>query len=372
VRVYLVTGATGVVGSAVAARLLADPDAALRLVVRGRDDDEAQSRLARLAEFWGTTPAALGRRVTAHRGDVTEPALGLAPAAHERLARETTHVIHCAAAVRMNLPLEEARRSAVAGTRNALAFAQACRREGVLRKVEVVSTVGVGGRRAGVLPEHWLDEPRAFHNTYEQSKAEAETVVRAELAHGMPITVHRPSMVVGDSRTGKIIHFQIFYHLAEFLSGRRTLGFCPAPGPTCLDIVPSDYVADAIAWSSTRTETAGRVLHLAAGPQGAMPIGDLRRHVRRAFAAKGLRVPPDLTVPASVFRRALPLMARLAPARNRRALAALPIFLDYLDEDQRFGNAETTALLEAAGIRLPERGATLDRVLDYYLRMRLP
>lgn len=76
--------------------------------------------------------------------------------------------------------------------------------------MEAVSTVGVGGRYYGALPEQWLNTPRNFHNTYEQSKAEAEIILKTEVDQGMPITVHRPSMIVGDSQTGRILNFQIF------------------------------------------------------------------------------------------------------------------------------------------------------------------
>src|SRR5690606_25545540 len=106
------------------------------------------------------------------------------------------------ASVRMNHPLGQARRAAVTATENILQLARLSRNNGLLQKMEAVSTVGVGGKYHDALPERWLDVPRSFHNTYEQSKAEAETILKNEVDRGMPITVHRPSMIVGDSRTG--------------------------------------------------------------------------------------------------------------------------------------------------------------------------
>ncbi len=375
--IVLLTGATGVVGSAVAEQLLADRAVQLRLVVRGADAPELDERLGRLLAYWHAGGAAwaadheaLRRRVEVFRGDTSQAAFGLAAADFERLARECTHVVHCASAVRMNLPLDEARRSAVAGTRHAIAFAQALARAGRLAKLELVSTVGVGGRRPGALPEQWLVAKRAYHNTYEKAKAEAEVLAMEASAHGLPLTVHRPSMVIGDAHTGRVIHFQIFYHLAEFLSGRRTLGLLPEPGPTRLDVVPSDYVGAAIAWSARNAATAGQVLHLCAGPEDAIPIDALRTRVRDRFRAAGLVLPPRLTVPRAWFAAALPALSRVAPSRQRRALATLPTFLDYLAEDQRFGNARTRALLDAAGIAAPDVGAAVDRSLDYYLARR--
>lgn len=375
--IVLLTGATGVVGSAVAERLLAQPEVRLRLLLRAADPAELDERLGRVIAYWQSSGApwtrdgdALSARVEAFRGDVSQPALGLASADFERLVRECTHVVHCASAVRMNLPLDEARRSAVGGTRNALAFAEAGARAGPLRKVELVSTVGVGGRRPGVLPEEWLAARRRYHNTYEQAKAEAEVLAMEAIAHDLPVTVHRPSMVIGDSRTGRVIHFQIFHHLAEFLSGRRTLGLLPATGPTRLDVVPSDYVAAAIAWSASAPRATGKIMQLAAGPDRALPIDALRTRVRARFRAAGLRVPPPFTLSREWFRRAMPVIGRVAPARQRRALGTLPTFLEYLAEDQRFANARTVARLEQAGIRLPDLEAAVDRTLDFYLQRR--
>lgn len=69
------------------------------------------------------------------------------------------------------------------------------------------------GWRAGVLPECWITEARTFHDIYEQAKAEAERYLQNVLPEGLPITIHHPSMVIGDAGSGRIIHFQIFYAL---------------------------------------------------------------------------------------------------------------------------------------------------------------
>jgi hypothetical protein len=129
-------------------------------------------------------------------------------------------------------------------------------------------------------------------------------------------------------------------------------------------------VGHAIAWSAANPDTAGRVLHLCAGPDAAMPIDALRRRVRERFRAAGRRVPPAVVLPPAWFARALPLLARIAPARQRRALATLPTFLDYLAADQRFANTRTRALLDAAGIAAPDIAAAVDRSLDYYVGQR--
>jgi thioester reductase-like protein len=368
VRHYFVTGGTGVVGTALVPALLADPAHEVSLLIRADDAGALQQRVDGLFAFWalgGGEPDAR-RRLHALRGDATEPQLGLSPADHSAVLTRTTHIVHAAGAVRMNLPLEDARHSAVGSAQQVLDLAWLLQRAGRLQKVEFVSTVGVGGRLP-VVPEDWIDTPRGFHNTYEQSKAEAEDLVRAAVAQGLPLTVHRPSMVVGDSRSGRIVHFQVFYHLCEFLSGRRTHGLFPPLGDARLDIVPADYVTGVIAWASGRAELAGRVLHTACGADS-LRVDALRGAVRALWAARGAALPPVRTVPASVFRAMIRGAGLFADERTRRALRTLPIFLDYLATNQLFVAERTDALVsQAGGIRRPPTPEVLDKVLGYYL-----
>ena len=366
-KTYFLTGGTGVVGSTIVQRLLEQPDTRIRLLIRAASQTELDARLDALCAYWGLDGIARRARVEAIRGDTTLPCFGIAQERYAALSTECTHIVHCAAMVRMNLPIEEARASAVVAAHNILGLARACRSAGTLEKVEFLSTVGVGGRLPGNLPERWITEERAFHNTYEQAKAEAETVVAAAIGDGLPITVHRLSMVIGDAVTGRIISFQIFYHLAEFLSGTRTYGLFPDPGNTKLDVVPVDYVAEAVVWSSQQAATVGPVMHLCAGPERSLPLLTLRERVRRKFLSAGIALPPAVTVPAGVFRAAVPILRVIMPANIRRALNALPIFLDYLAEDQSFGNQASSRLLQKAGICYPATTDYLDRVLDYYL-----
>lgn len=209
--------------------------------------------------------------------------------------------------------------------------------------------------------------PRAFHNTYEESKAEAEQVVAREIEAGLPITVHRPSMVVGDSISGKVLHFQVFYHLCELLTGRRTLGVYPLLPEARLDVVPSDFVARAIVWSAGRIDAMGKILHLCAGEDGIIGLMDLRRLVRTAYAARGVALPMSVPVPASVFKGAVPLIRLFTSGKTRRALGTLPVFFDYLATRQSFATTQTQRLLAPAGIEAPQVERYLAAVVGYYL-----
>jgi nucleoside-diphosphate-sugar epimerase len=362
-RHYFLTGGTGVVGSAFLRRIASRPERAT-LLMRAESQAQADERLRRLLRACEVESTA-ALRIEALPGDLDRPNLGLAPAAYARVAGTCTHLVHCAGNVHMNLPLAEARRQTLAMTAGILQLLEDSR---VARKLEFVSTVGVAGHTGGEIPEQWLDHPRRFHNSYEAAKAEAETLVRARIAAGRPITVHRPSMVVGDARTGQTSAFQVFYYLCEFFSGGRSHGFLPAVDGTSLDIVPADYVARVLEWSSRKEQHPAPILHLCSGPLGALPLSRMTADVRRIFTEHGRQLPAVKELPLPLCKMALRLIRPLIPPRDRRALDAMPFLFAYLNESQSFGNRHTRALLEADGIELPKAEEYLETVLGYYLK----
>ena len=369
-RHVFLTGATGTIGSALVPRLLQEPGTQLRLLIRAGSDEALAPRLAAMLAYWGLRPGeGAAVRIQALRGDIVQPGFGLGEADRLRLLADTTHIIHCAASVNLNLTLERARATAVGPTRTVLELARLGLQSGRLRKIDFVSTVGVWGRSPGVMPERPLPDVTDFHNTYEAAKAEAERLVWAE-GGGLPITVHRPSMVVGEAGSGRVIHFQVFYHLCEFLSGARTFGVMPELGQTRLDTVPVDWVARAIDWSSRHPDTAGRIFHLCSGPAGAIGLSALQERVRSLWRARGRRLPALRQVNRRLLQRLVPVIGSVVGAKARRALRGLPPVLEYLAEDQAFGNRESAPMLAAAGLPVPASDDYLDTVLAYYLDAR--
>ncbi|MEO8409486.1 MAG: SDR family oxidoreductase [Propionivibrio sp.] len=367
---YFVTGATGAIGSALIPMLLERADTRIVLLLRAKSDDDLASRLEKLFDFWQLGPADAGKRnrVRALRGDVALPHFGVADADYDVLCAECTHIVHSAGNVRMNLPIDQARHSSVDSARSIIELGKNCRR---LEKIEFVSTVGVGGRTRGAVPEDWLSTSRDFHNTYEQAKAEAEEHIRPAVEGGLPLTVHRPSMVVGNAANGRIIHFQIFYHLCEFLAGSRTFGLTPDFGRARLDIVPADYVARIIAWSSQTNASSGGILHSCSGPEFALLLAPLQESVRQAFAAGRTSLPVLVHLPTGLFKAILTVASVFMSSDIRRAVKTLPVFLDYLATEQTFANHRTQTLLEPAGLPLPLPVSYLDKVLSYYLEHRI-
>ena len=364
---FFITGATGVVGSALVAELCAQGNADLRLLIRAKDEQDLAQRRATMLKFWEIAPdSEMASRIMALRGDVTLPKFGLEANIHAALGQEVTHIVHSAAIVKMNLPLEEARHSAVTSVRSILELAEQCRSNGVLKKVDIVSTVGVSGLTPGLMAEEPMLHVEKFHNTYEASKSEAERFVLGNKSD-LPVTLHRPSMVVGHSETGKIIHFQVFYHLCEFLSGRHTRGLIPKTEGVSLDTIPVDYVAKAIAYSAQNPDqTRGKIFHLCSGPEAAIPIKSLVEQVNQRFGGREPLSQPR-AISSNLFRKGLPIMGWFAGEKEKKALRNLPIFLDYLAFPQQFSNQKSEPFFSNVGIGLPTPMNYLTQILGYYL-----
>jgi thioester reductase-like protein len=256
----LLTGATGFVGAELLPRWLrAHPDAVLHCVVRARGADELERRRERTLA-WGRVPSGDARRVRFHAGDVTEPDLGLGED-WGRLADDVGEVIHTAASTRFDLDLQASRHSNVTGLENVVAFA---RRAPGLRRLHHVSTAFVRPDPAG---------DGSFRNPYEQSKAEAEARL-AELGRDLPVSVYRPSIIMGDSRTGRTPHFRVVYEPMKWIYLGKT-GLLPCRPTVRLDVVPVDWVCDSIVELAGRPESAGAVYTLCAGPAKAATIGEI-------------------------------------------------------------------------------------------------
>ncbi len=347
---YFVTGATGAIGSALIPLLLEDQNNQVWALMRADSCDHLTKRLEELITFWEMDcdqAQDARRRIIPLQGDTDQSKFALSEGVYTEIASQCTHIIHCAGVVRMNLPLAVARRHALGSAQNIVELALACQASGSLQKIEYVSTVGVAGRMSGIVPETWITQPREFHNTYEQSKAEAEDYLREQIErHNLPVTVHRPSMVVGDSKTGKIIHYQIFYHICEFLTGNRTFGLLPFVGSAVLDTVPVDYVAQVIKFCSGREEMAGEIMHLCSG-YDAIKLTELRLLVRKMLKQHGRRLPVLIPLPVELFNVLIKWVTPLLSADLQRAVKTVPYFLDYLGDKQIFDNSGTLLLLKS-------------------------
>ena len=264
-------------------------------------------------------------------GELTLPGLGLARRDEHRLRREVTSVIHCAASVSWDLPLSQAREINVVGTRRVLELAEEIQRCGRLDRLVHVSTAYVAGRHHGSFAETDLIVGQRFRNTYEQTKAEGELVVR-RFADRLPIAVVRPSIVVGESDSGWTPAFNVIYWpLRAFARG--LLRELPALPESRVDIVPVDYVADAIVHALYAGAATPGVLLATAG-HDALTAESL---IGLTCDAMGRERP-----------RLVDLGADLPGGSDQAALYA-----QYFDMEVVFDDERSRAQLEPAGIAPP-------------------
>ncbi|MEN3282450.1 MAG: hypothetical protein V7607_3590 [Solirubrobacteraceae bacterium] len=354
----LLTGATGFVGMEVLSRYLERSDRHVVAMVRAADDAHAAARLrATIDAACGDADAHAGR-VTAVAGDLTAPRLGLGDR-WQALAGRIGAIVHGAASVAFDLPLPESRVINVDGTRRMLDFARACPD---LERFTYVSTAYTAGNRRGVVYEDDV-EPGSFRNAYERSKHEAERLVAAARDE-MDTTIVRPSIVVGDHRTGWTAAFNVLYApLRAFAAG--VIPVVPARRRSPVDVVPVDYVADAVHAIAEAPEATGQTFHVVAGAQ-ATTVGEI---VAMAEARFGTPT-PRLVPPRLYHAIAAPIVAKRAPSSARRLLASTEPYFPYFAMRLRFDDARARAVLEPRGIAPAPLRAYFDRLIDYAVAAR--
>jgi long-chain acyl-CoA synthetase len=291
-RCILLTGATGFLGAQVARRLLQEADLTILVLVRAEDQASASHRLTRAWWDWPELAAALseGGRVEVLTGDVSQPHLGQDEETYDRLTSRITHIIHTAADLRVDAPLAELRKTNVQGTANLLELAHLAQHDHGLERYAHVSTAYVAGRRSGAIFEADLSGTDGFSNAYELSKYEGEHLVHAAKCE-LPISVFRPGMIVGAADTGEIRTFNtLYFPLRLYLAGK--LPIIPADPALPLNIIPVDYVAEAIVRLTFCPDAEGLNFHLTAPAESLPRAGELISFVRTwAREHLGLRLP---------------------------------------------------------------------------------
>lgn len=351
----LITGATGFVGGEVLARLLERTEQPIYALVRADGDAEAADRLRVVVESLLGDAGEHAGQVLAVSGDVTMPWLGIQPSRRDWLAARVGAIIHCAASVSFTLGLDESRAINLDGTRRMLELAERCRARGGLDYFLHVSTSYVAGDFDGVFTERDHDVGQGFRNAYEQSKFEAEALIRRRRTR-LPTQVVRPSIVVGDSRSGWTPAFNVLYGpMRAFSQGAYQA--IPASGSSPVDVVPVDYVADSILALAGRP---GTTYHLTAGRR-AVSVDEL---IALGCGYTGRAAPQK--IPPRLYRRAIhPLLLRAVGERRRKALRASEVYFPYFDIRTRYATGRTERILRPLGIEPPPLRSYFDRLMAY-------
>ncbi len=325
------------------------PSARLALLIRDRPGQTGRQRAEQMVP-----PSELAR-VEVYSGDVSLPNFGFDAGAYERLSEATTRVIHCAATVRFDHSLEEARNINVEGTRRILDFAAGARQ---LQSLAYVGTAYVAGERTGLVREEELAVGQSYRNTYEQTKSEAEALVRSRRA-SLPCVILRPSIIVGDSRTGVTSSFKMMYWPLKIYA-RRLWRTVPGYPDAVLDIVPVDFVASAVARLAFDEAALASTVHLCAGPRGSATIEQVAQRAREYFHAPA----PRYVDPKLFFAVLRPLLFLSLWGRKRRVLSDGRAYRDYFTMKMQFDTANAERLL-GSDLCPPPVLDYLDRLFHY-------
>jgi nucleoside-diphosphate-sugar epimerase len=344
-RRVLFTGFPGFIGERLLPRLM-ESDAETRYVCL------VQPRFAALAArsvegIESAHPHARGR-LELVEGDITQPGLGLAdPAA---AAAGLSAAWHLAAIYDLAVAREPALRINVDGTRYVLRFLAGAPR---LERLHYVSTAYVSGTATGVFRETDLDVGQSFKNFYEETKYLAERDVAAS---GLPATIYRPAIVVGDSKTGETAKFDGPYFTLAAMERMPSPGVFIriGSGRNPANLVPVDFIVDALAALSASPTSQGRTYHLT--DPDPLPVIAVARRLAREMGKSFAFVP----VPKAVAR------AAFAPAAVQRHFGMPVQTLDYFDHPCRYDTTQASADLGAAGVSCPPFPSYVKAMVGYY------
>jgi thioester reductase-like protein len=297
-------------------------------------------------DAWRDRPA-----VEVLEGDVAHMHLGLSGAEWRALTRHLSHAWHLAAKTRPGVDDRMLRTVNVEGTRTMLELCHQARR---LERLVHFSTAFVSGTRTGVVLEEELDAGQEFHNPYEASKYQAERLVR-EASGEIPVTVLRPSLIIGDSRTGEIDRFDGPYSLALVLASAPVSVPLPVPeDPKApLNVVPIDFVLDAALVVGLHPAATGRTVHLA--DPTPLPARKVYELIASRLGRRLATVPIPLRALATLRR--IPLVQRFG---GRTAQA-----FHYVDHLANYDTRHLLELLEGSGVRCPPITDYLDRIIGF-------
>ena len=340
------TGFPGFIAGRLVERL-AKEGARFYLLVQSALAETARAETARIASEAGV-PADHFRLL---EGDITRDKLGLSAADFEAALGDSTTVFHLAAIYDLAVERDFAMRVNVSGTEHVNDFA---RRLKNLKRYHYVSTCYVAGKREGVIMESELRHDAGFRNHYEETKYLAELSVEA-LKHELPVTIHRPAVVCGDSKTGETAKYDGIYYLIHYLrmwpAALTLLNI--GNSDVKLNLVPVDFVIEAMVALAKNDQAVGATVQLA----DPVPLSTRELFDEIAKALKGRE--SLATVPAGIVYPTL--MLPFSPKLTGLPHSAVPYF--FLA--QTYDTTHARALLEPQGVRCPRFSEYAPALVDF-------
>jgi thioester reductase-like protein len=287
-------------------------------------------------------------------GDISVPRLALSDVDLELVQQEATRVFHLAAVYDLAVPQDVAMRVNAGGTRNVVELARSLPN---LRQFHHVSTCYVAGKREGVILETELKHNAGYRNFYEQSKYLAELEVESA-KNELPTTIHRPAVVCGDSRTGETGKYDGVYYLIHYLlrwpSGLSLINI--GNHVVSLNLVPVDFVVDAMAALAFDERAIGKTLQLA--DPSPLTTNQLFNAIAKSIDDHHSRI----TAPAKWVR--FFLMLPPSPRISGLPHHAVPYFF----VKQLYDTTQAQELLAPHGIRCPPFASYVDNIVEFAKR----
>ena len=324
------TGFPGFLGSELLPRVVLRTDDVALCLVQPKFRALAVERARQI----GSAHPALSNRIRLVEGDLTQ-ALDHVDAADVR------EIYHLAAVYDLTTPREVGMRVNVTGTTRVLDLAERAPR---LERMHYVSTCYVSGRHPGLFSEDDLEKGQVFNNFYEETKQLAEIEVRKRMSR-IPITVYRPSVVVGDSVTGATQKFDGPYFVMQWLLRQPKLAVLPVVGRPSryrFNVVPRDFIIAAMTHLSGLTTNAGTTYALA--DPHPLTVDETIDTIAAATGRTVLRIP----VTKSLAKGALQYVPGLY-----RLMRIPPAAVDYFNHPTAYDTAHATKDLEGSGISAP-------------------
>ena len=342
---FFITGFPGFIADRLLERL-ARKECRFILLVQPSWLDRARHEIERIASLSGRSADDFQLVV----GDITQPGLGLSAADLDLTRQQTTRVFHLAALYDLAVEREPAMRVNVGGTRNVVEFARSLPH---LRHFHHVSTCYVAGKREGVILETELRHDAGYRNFYEESKCLSELEVES-VKNELPVTIHRPAVVCGDSQTGETVKYDGVYYLILYLLRWPSLSAVNIGNErVSLNLVPVDFVVDAMAALAFDESAIGKTVQLA----DPSPLSTAELFTAIARSANGKR--SRMTAPATWVR--FFLMLPPSPAITGLPHSAVPYFFVR----QLYDSTQAQTLLAPHGIQCPPFSSYVDNIVDF-------
>ncbi|MEM8830376.1 MAG: thioester reductase domain-containing protein [Cyanobacteria bacterium P01_G01_bin.19] len=258
-RIILLTGVTGFLGTFILRELLEQTKAEIYCLTRAKDTNSALTRIKENLRFYLLDKGIDFNRIKPLVGDLSKPNLGLTPEAHAHLAQNINTIYHNGALVHHATPYHILEPTNVLGTLSILKLA--CLEK--IKPVHFISTISVfnfdrTSNSLKVKESYSIEKYHAPLGGYAQSKWVAERLVKIASDRGLPTTIHRIGPVSGSSKTGVFNQSDFLYRL---ILGYAKLGSAPS-GEMLLDILPVDFVSQAIVCISQQPAAWGKAFHL--------------------------------------------------------------------------------------------------------------